>query len=346
MWLRRAYDTGFCVTFARAVGERELLARMGVEPRRIRRLDEVDAAEMDLSPDHGFGPMVRTGRSGAWTFAIETGGGAEGVRPVVVRRAAATGEAVALSVNVNALAQLVVADHGRIVTELDPYRPEERSGAEPDRLLPFLRAVGLGQGEEPSNPPAAMLALAETAFNLTLDGAALTGPLPGGPITPLLDELEAPTGSSWVPDPVEALPEDPEFARRLAAATEDRLRPALADQTARLAADVGLSRRRAVVHVLTAIRSGEMLPTDNDSEFGWLLRRLSADARSVRLAGYTPHDQERQLVDGRVRAAYALLTAVSSPAWYGLVRVMRESATPAVYLASLRAAAEEALSGA
>ena len=89
-WLRQVFDVGFCVTFARRMAERDLLTRLGVPARQIRRLNPDEFAALELS-DTWVGPMIRAGTEGEWTWAIETGGSCEGIRPVAPGRAGPPG---------------------------------------------------------------------------------------------------------------------------------------------------------------------------------------------------------------------------------------------------------------
>ena len=104
-----------------------------------------------------------------------------------------------------------------------------------------------------------------------------------------------------------------------------------------MAQGVQLSRRHAVIHTLPALRTGTPLPTDNDSEFGWFLRRLYVEQRAARrLAGGWP-DEDVALIDRRVTAGHALLTALRMPPWYGLATVLRGRVAHGADLAVLRA---------
>jgi hypothetical protein len=83
----------------------------------------------------------------------------------------------------NALSWFRHTVDGATVTDFEPLRPYERSGSDPDRLVPLMRRVGLnpdgriGIDLERINPTLAALGLMTEAWGLYIDRDTINGPL-------------------------------------------------------------------------------------------------------------------------------------------------------------------------
>lgn len=166
-WLPEVFDLGFCVTFARGVGPREMLARMGGVPARAVPMTRAEA-ETEMFTGQDGGPVVRVGWHEGWGYAVESLG-VHGSRPEVLRAVSAGTAAVSLLRTAESLLMFKFAENGSMVCSFDVDLPHLRSGKDPDRLLPQMEQLGLApEVDRGVDTDQAMLALAEAAFGIAL----------------------------------------------------------------------------------------------------------------------------------------------------------------------------------
>jgi hypothetical protein len=182
-WLETGddFELGYWVLFARGLGPEELLRRLGGTPEPAE-LTRVQAS--DLEGTSG-GVVMRAGSSGEWAFGVAEYGSP---RPDAVAAVSAGTVAVELSRTVNYDTGFAYAEDGRTLCGFEPGMQRHRTGADPDRLLPALRAAGLvlpdGSDEDAPDATERALAMAEAEFGLSLprqavlDGALAAALLP------------------------------------------------------------------------------------------------------------------------------------------------------------------------
>lgn len=183
-WLRPYLPTGFCLTFARGVPPTAMLEAFEVDPATVVRLTRAEAVA-----EFGFDdPVVRVGRTGDWGFGFEELGAHIGQEDVLLTLAERT-EAVAVWSVGSGASGFRYARDGRGVVAFEPLFPHRRRGAEPDRLVPLMREVGLApdrpyQVDGRPDPVLAALALVTRASGVRLCGDVIDGPLLTGELPP------------------------------------------------------------------------------------------------------------------------------------------------------------------
>lgn len=176
------FELGYWVLFARGL-DPELLRRLGAAPEPAE-LTRVQASDLE---EPSGGAVMRVGSSGGRAFGVAEYGS---LSQEAVAAVSAGTAAVELSRTVNHDTGIAYAEDGRTVCGFEPGMQRHRTGAEPDRLLPAMRAAGLvlPDGSDADLPDAIgrALAMAEAEFGLSLprhavpDGALTAGLLPGG----------------------------------------------------------------------------------------------------------------------------------------------------------------------
>jgi hypothetical protein len=181
------FDCGYWVVFARGLEPAELVRRLAP----VTPVDEpVTRFGVDEVEDAGGGVVVRAGGSAGWAYGVVEGGPV-GREPEAVLGALSAGTAaVEVFRTVNADTGFGFGEHGRLVCRFEPGLEHERSGADPDRLLPALRRAGLvlpdgttpfERGIDLPDALPRVLAMAEAEFGLDLPRrAVLNGALTAG----------------------------------------------------------------------------------------------------------------------------------------------------------------------
>ncbi|MFC1412867.1 DUF6461 domain-containing protein [Streptacidiphilus sp. N1-12] len=181
------FDLGYWAVFARDLDPVELVRRLGpVTPvgGPVTRF-EVDAVEAQFD-----GIAVRAGGSAGWAYGVvENGPVRRGPDAAVCSLSIGT-VAVEWWCTVNRDMRFAFAEDGQVVCEFEPGAEHERSGADPDRLLPALQRAGLvlpdgrtpfEHGIDIDRPLLRVLALAESEFGVDLPrGAVLHSALTAG----------------------------------------------------------------------------------------------------------------------------------------------------------------------
>jgi hypothetical protein len=292
-WLRQ----GFCITLVRGLDEAEVLRRFGGERSQPRTLTVAEAGELSASSHAGYPQLVLVATADGWSVALEDNG-FEGWRPEVLRALSDGTRAVSVFDNGNEGYFSSAAD-GRLLVQFELLFPQRRWGAQPDLLLPQMRAVGLDpdwQQPPPGELDTAALALAERVTGVQLNPGMLDGPLAAAEIVPLLED---PPASFFLGGEDTALAAAVEQAApgmpRRAAATAARQAVQLAQ----------LDQDPVVVEALATADAGQAQQVDDHSPLGWRIRTWAAE---VRIAERVRNDPSVSL-DAQQREASLLRAA-------------------------------------
>ena len=125
-------ESSFCFTQVEGLAASEVLARVGATP----------APEEDGLL--GKQPLVGVTRVGRWAVALELESSL-GADPAVLCTLSRRTRAVSVHRVLDSHVHLSLAEDGVLVTSLTTIPPRTRQGADPDRLLPVLREVGLAE---------------------------------------------------------------------------------------------------------------------------------------------------------------------------------------------------------
>jgi hypothetical protein len=148
-WLKgRGYELMGCLFFARGAAPERVLQAFGLDPAAARTVstDQLaqEAADRAAGPPAAVGVPVRVGRQGEWAFAIDLNGPDDPVyHSAVVRRLSTGTEAVHVEWTPKPLAFIEYWVDGTWTTSFEPRAADQRGGADPDRFLSEMRAVGL-----------------------------------------------------------------------------------------------------------------------------------------------------------------------------------------------------------
>lgn len=176
-WLEESALRLMCaLIFARDVTQDQAFEAFGLDPSSARIEDWIPG------PDHR---VVRVGRLGAWTFAID-----EEMESLdlamqgknVGKRLSAGTEVVVVEWTPKPTEIFEYWADGTLVTRFEPYRACDRDGSEPDRFLGEMRQVGMvteadDAVEGPEDDLIAALNLATVALGIRLPGRVAIGPL-------------------------------------------------------------------------------------------------------------------------------------------------------------------------
>ncbi|MDF2709388.1 MAG: hypothetical protein K0R62_5040 [Nonomuraea muscovyensis] len=184
-WLRRhePLDDIYCVSFVRGLSPREVLRRFGVDESTLEEVtfDELSVRSAENAEDAaGFVGAVRIGE---WTMLVEPGGWQLAVVAELGARVSAGTEAVSVCRHDYAADSFTYLAGGELVTHFDPMAPNARSGGDPDRLVAWMREVGLDPDSDDAAQDDADLTLRIPAC------FALASRITGLPFTPDLLEL-------------------------------------------------------------------------------------------------------------------------------------------------------------
>jgi hypothetical protein len=161
--------SGFCLTFVRDLSPEEAFRRLGVTAEQVDDPDE-PFTDHQISAHPAFGGTV----------LLEENGYA-GTMTEVTRRLSPGTAMAAVFLNVNAHQQFVYAADGHLITGFEPDGPDARWGADPDRLLGFMRDLGMPTDEadldeDDDDPILTAFALAERATGVRVTADHLLRP--------------------------------------------------------------------------------------------------------------------------------------------------------------------------
>jgi len=157
---------GFCFTWVQTLSPEEVLSRLGARDLGVSRWR---AGWFDLPGERRGEVVVAVTRVGGWTLMVEDNG-LIGVDDDVVRKLSQGTRLIANYRNVEYDGEFTLAEGGVVQVSFDPQDPTDRSGADPDRLLADMKAVGLdlsGVGRDPADPSYVDVPYTEAAFALT-----------------------------------------------------------------------------------------------------------------------------------------------------------------------------------
>lgn len=311
------YGNNSCLTFVENIDADELLRRFGVGgpdvpvSRETVRLTAAEARAAEHSWTTGHLPVVRAGRAGRWSFAIEDRHH-DGIKPTVLPRlSAGTRAAVLYTFG----PELVVMRDGMLVAAFCGFEPDRRAGQDPalldgplfrERIRPWDRSRSLQEHVS------GLLAILRTELGVEFDPEVLTGPLPCGPfLAEMPDRAVITRGLS--------LSHGPQVAALTAFASPDRLQRALVSQARELAAEAGLTEYREIGAALDRLATGESWQVTGGSELGKRFRLLAAEHAATWAAAawenradvLTPAD--RTAWQNRFRGAEAIMELIAGP---------------------------------
>ncbi|SNR97115.1 hypothetical protein SAMN05216276_100250 [Streptosporangium subroseum] len=159
-----------CITWVEDLPATDVLAAAGRREDGVgsRTYAETVQAAYDAIPVHAGAALA--GPLGEWTVLVEPNG-FQGSRPDVLTGLSRRGRALSVFWNANGDGQLVYAEHGRLLTVLDLFDPEELE--ELEELPPALSAWA--ELAEQDDPRVAGLALGEAVTHRRLDARWLAG---------------------------------------------------------------------------------------------------------------------------------------------------------------------------
>lgn len=281
MWLaaEAASGRGFCVTFARGAGEREIFLAFGADPDDARPRP---GREMGLPA-----AFVQAGSSGPWRVAVEPTS-RMGTRSAVLSRITASGQAVVVRKAAGKpIVQFAHAADGVVKAAVNSLAPDRWDGSAPATCRALAEQLGFGADRGRGSGLAdlrAVLGLAERHFRLSLDRAALQDTWPAAPILPRLAELPLP---HWETEPVAY--GDPVADQMLASASEADLAAVVALRTRRLLAEAHLAQYPELLAAVGAALAGPPQPVTDEDRVGFGLRKISWLADQAGMHRVNPH---------------------------------------------------------
>jgi hypothetical protein len=311
------YSNNSCLTFVENIGPEELLRRFGVGGpdvpvrREAALLTAAEARAAEHSWTTGHLPVVRSGRAGNWSFAVEHMHH-EGIKPLVLPRLSGATRAAALYFWGP---ELVVMRDGVVIATFNGFDPERRGGQDPamldgplarEGILPWDRYRSLHEHV------CGLLAILRSELGVEFDPAILTGPLLGGPfLAGLPDRAVITRGLS--------LDHGGQLAALTAFAAPDRLQPALVTQARALAAETGLSEYPEIAGALGRLAAGETWQVTGDSPLGMRFRLLAAEKAAA--GPVSPWENRSSVImpedaaawRDRFRAAEAIMELITGP---------------------------------
>lgn len=266
--------SGFCLTFVRGIGEREMFAAFGADPDEVVSCPPGEMPPAAEEWAASFTPWMRAGRSGEWLFSVEYNIPPQGTRPEVLRRISVGAEAVSIYQDIGKLNhEFGYAWDGEVVATLVTSVPRYWRGSRPDYLLPLAEPLGLANGMAPPGDMTeieALLALAEAGWELSLEQADLSQPLAAARILPVLADLP-----TQPPANHEFRVGDPTVDRLLADGSPEAIVAELAVRVRRMMAAVGLDAHDVLGEAVRGVLAGIERRVTDDDPVGLALRRLA-----------------------------------------------------------------------
>jgi uncharacterized protein DUF6461 len=315
-WVRQhgIYEAG-CITFVRGDNEDDVLRRFGGDPATARLMTLTEVAEESCNNPHpyGYAPLLMVDTINGWVVIFEDNG-SQGTRHEVLQAASQGTEMVSVYWNVNALQLFIYAANGKTVTKFELLCPESRRGAEPDRLLDYMRDLPFEIG----NTLASAMALSERVTGVRIDRSWFeierrvveVTPIPHEPYPDL--KPEETSLALYHPDLATLIRDAPAtILRRIALLAADRS-----------ATEAGIASDQAIKAALQALRSGETdlaAPRANLAPVLQKLERAQLTAPKPTILQsvgggrslFIDSGQEQRLeASRRVRAGYAVRNAL------------------------------------
>lgn len=186
-WIGDVFDA-HCLTLARGLTGRELLLRLGGDPAELfTPEDESEANEFLWAgmEDYWTWSAARAGETNGWAFVLEPTSLWAGISERLECASRAT-QVICCSY-ADAMEDVAYWQDGVLVTRFETLSPQQRSGADPDRLLEPMRRVGLCEADTVGlrHPGLALLhELTGVALSQEETTLALTGKLPAEGLGP------------------------------------------------------------------------------------------------------------------------------------------------------------------
>jgi hypothetical protein len=178
-WVLPHLPRGLSFTFAEALTPEQLLARMTAAPSAI----EESGPWPPTRPSTGKATAF-AGTHQGWAFAVETGTAPVGSH---LFTEVSTGTRVVHIQHPGVGPhRFGYAEDGVLITKLDPFLPEQRTGCDPTRFDDTLRRLGVQTEATPATAPTALLALyrlATTILGSPLDELTATHPTHTAPLS-------------------------------------------------------------------------------------------------------------------------------------------------------------------
>ncbi|WP_460862920.1 DUF6461 domain-containing protein [Nocardiopsis coralliicola] len=174
----------FCLTYVRDLDKTGCLERLGAAPKRLRPLPLADALEAGMCSDDMPPQTAHALCVNGWTVIVEPTG-CRAVRPDFYRALSAGTELVSVRVRMDLRYEFRWVVDGVLHTFFDARTPAQRRGTRPDALASEMSSVGLMDLDEPDDPAAAVLALAERVTGVRIRPSHFTGPLLGAELPEL-----------------------------------------------------------------------------------------------------------------------------------------------------------------
>ncbi|MFI9503538.1 SMI1/KNR4 family protein [Nocardia sp. NPDC052566] len=316
------YDN-FCLTFAQALDEAELLRRFGALPetRRPRWREEAESPDQPQNPGVLL-PVVRVGTHGDWAFGIEEGRHVlEGTRDEVLRRVSRGTRAVSVGYwDTYGTISVSLFDNGELVTRYDTRSVVPHGPRDPFEVFPGLPPRDEGEEHTPEQRRERLMAACDAVVRrcgIPLLPPGLDGELDSARILPLL-----PDNNFGYPEHNFRTPVPDRFTSLVDAATPERLRRVLAAQMSALATETGLDTYDEVTAALSLLSGEDHHGVTDDSALDLRLRRVHAESQVI-FADW----KDRSVWQDRAMAARALADALNLPAReaLGLVVGCRQS---------------------
>jgi Family of unknown function (DUF6461) len=316
LWVREhGIHVASCISLVRGVSEDDALRRFGGDPATTRLMTLTEVADESCNNEYpyGYAPLLLVDTINDWVVIFEDNG-VQGVRHEVLQAVSRGAEMVSVFWNVNALQRFVYAVDGRTVTEFELLCPESRRGAEPDRLLAYMRDLPFEIG----NTLASAMALSERITGVRIDRSWFENKRRVVEVTPLPQEPYP----NLKPEETSLALYHPEIATLIRDAQAPVWRGIALLAAERSAAETGIASDQAISAALQALRSGI---SDLDASRASLTPVLQTLERAMLTAPkptilqsvgggrslFIDAGQERRLeASRRVRAGYAARNAL------------------------------------
>ena len=312
----------YCLTFVRGVDETEALLRMGGLEDTISQRRLADVREEMESYDAGYPKFAQALSLGPWTLIIEPNG-FHGSGVQLLNAVSRGTEAVSVLRHDYADDNFAYSVEGTLLTEFDPRGAAYRRGAEPDRLLPQIRAAGLDLEEDDRDP---LVHPHVAALRLV---GQITGPLPDIPDGPLPSANIEPWFSAAEPSP-SYRPRQEELADALDTAPASLRRTIALREVRRLAELLNVGHLPDMAEALTAAERGGKVDVPADSALGRRIRGWLADARRATASLNNYFARHRMTEDDRDEATrlWWLAKALRGALWSDSPTAAYEALSP------------------
>jgi uncharacterized protein DUF6461 len=316
LWVREhGIHVASCITFVRGDNEDDALRRFGGDPATARWMTLTEVAEESYNNKYPYwyAPLLLVDTINDRVVIFEDNG-TQGIRHEALQAVSQGTEMVSVFWNVNALQRFIYAVDGKTITEFELLFPKSRQGAEPDRLLDYMRDLPFEMG----NTVESAMALSERITGVRIDRSWFEIERRVVEVTPLPHEPHPDLKPEWT-SLASYHPEIATLIRDAPAAVWRRIALLAADRSA---IEAGIAGTTAIPASMQALRSGESdlaAPRANLAPLLQTLERARLTAPQptiVQSAGgerslFFDSGQEQRIEAGRrVHAGYAVRNAL------------------------------------